>query len=108
MAISRDSWLAAFSLRVFQTLHTPLHVSADCAGPKQAGHSNIACVGRMTWAPCKGHSGMHAMNSMESYGAAGTLHRPGLGSLDLPWLACSGVVHGQKCGDRVVPARSHW
>ena len=24
------------------------------------------------------------------------------------WLACSGVVHGQKCGDRVVTAGSHW
>ena len=34
---------------------------------------------------------MHGMSSMESYGAAETLHGPGLGSPDLPWLACSGV-----------------
>ena len=51
---------------------------------------------------------MHAMTSMESHGAAGTLNGPGLGSPDLLWLACSGVVHGQKCGDRVVPARRHY
>ena len=91
-------------------LHTPLHVSADCAGPEQAAHSNAAHVGESTWAPCicRGHSGMHAMISMQSYAAAGTLHGPGLGSADLPWLACTGVVHGQKCGDRVVTARSPW
>ena len=51
---------------------------------------------------------MHAMISMQSYAAAGTLHGPGLGFADLPWLACTGVVHGQKCGDRVVTARSPW
>ena len=83
-------------------LHTPLHLIADCAGPEQAAHSTAAHVSHRSWTPSHAPFNMHAMGSLHSYGALGTLHGPGLGSHGLPWLACLCVVYGQKGGNRVM------
>ena len=83
-------------------IQTPLHVIADCAGPEQAAH-----VSQNSWTPSLEHSSMHAMGSVDSYGAIGTLHGPGLGSHDLHGLACMGVVYGPKGGNRVMTEWGH-
>ena len=73
---------------------------SNCSGRYHAG-LNVRCLGY--WA---GYS-RDKRPFLRVYGALGTLHDPELGFLGLPWLACMGVMYGQKGGNRVMRDWGH-